>query len=246
MHQPPRLILPAGFQQAHGQQTGRLQADEYRHLNVGRSFPGFDEYGAGFGVAAKPGKYGAERDPGDDVTLQSRIGLQADRPLGLCQHRGRIGARPRVVGGPQDCGRGLQAAPSLIRRIVVSQARLGSVEQSREALQLTALPGRTGHADREPGIRAYDHLTQLVAEAQIGSGPALLEEGVLSWQQHLRAARRRSPAASSRRTASSTWPAVKYQSAARRSSSGTAPGEVAFSSRVNTSRKSRWYRYHSR
>ena len=67
---------------------------------------------------------------------------------------------------------------------MVAQSRLGDVEQSRDPLQLTALRGGPGHADRQPGIGADDRLTQLVAELQVRRGRALLQELVLGRQQH--------------------------------------------------------------
>jgi hypothetical protein len=127
MHQPPRLVLPAGFEQAHGQQTGRLQADEDGHLDLGRSFPGLGEYGDGLLAPVQSGQHGTKRYPCHDVSLQGRIGLHARRPLGKGQHQGWIGPHHRVECSPEHGSGRSDAAPSLVGRVRVAHFRFRDV-----------------------------------------------------------------------------------------------------------------------
>ena len=177
------------------------------------------EYPDGFLLPAESGQHGAECDPGDDVALQGRIGLPAGRALGRCQHRGRIGACPRVVRCPQDGRRSCEAAPCLVRRVVVLQAGLGDVGQSGNSLQLTALRRRNGHTDCQRGsARMIASPGWSPRRRYVAAAPC--SRNASSADSKTCAARCRCPAAVSRRTASSTCPAARYQSVARTSSSG--------------------------
>jgi hypothetical protein len=126
----------------------------------------------------------AERDPRNNVSLKSRVGLQAGCPFGTGQHHRWIGSYDRVVRGAQHGSRRSEAAPAF-NRTVVCQVRLGDVEQRRDPVGLAALPSRARHAHGEPGIRANGRLAELVAQPQECRGHALLEEDVLGRQQHL-------------------------------------------------------------
>ncbi|HET9779705.1 MAG TPA: hypothetical protein VFP81_10520 [Propionibacteriaceae bacterium] len=56
----------------------------------------------------------------------------------MYKHLIRIGSYGRVIDGPEHVRRGGEAAPSLVRRVVAtSQLRLGDIEESRHAIELT-------------------------------------------------------------------------------------------------------------
>ena len=100
-HQPPCLVLPAGFEQAHGQQTSRLQADEEGTSTLAdRSH-----------ASASTGMASSRRSSPDSTapsvirvtTYPCRVGSvsRRRRPLGISQHQWWIGPHHRVERRPE-------------------------------------------------------------------------------------------------------------------------------------------------